>query len=157
MCRKARLEVFTVLKIQVAVFWVVTQCRIPTFRMTLLLPSSCWKWVYSITSLHGVTTKNRVTSGFKSVWIQTVTACRLRNTVIITWHYLQHLVGTGFDAWNHMGRTEPDLFHLCKVVCRILIQDQFPCFDQGEFILRPDLYEDNINVMTRVTEYSSSG
>jgi len=36
------------MKIQVEVFWVVTPCswpgRLPTFRITVLPPSSEWRW-----------------------------------------------------------------------------------------------------------------
>lgn len=44
-----------------------------------------------------------------------------------------------FDTWRQVSRIKGRLFHIFEVVFRIFIQHQFPHWNQGKFLVRPDL------------------
>jgi len=52
---------------------------------------------------------------------------------------LKHLVGTGLNSWNKIGRGEGELFHLGEVVRWIFVQNQLSNWDKREFGMGPDL------------------
>ena len=52
---------------------------------------------------------------------------------------LQHLIRREADAGHHGGRVEGCLFHILEIVLRVAVQFEHAHFDQGEFLLVPDL------------------
>lgn len=54
-------------------------------------------------------------------------------------YYLQHLVRARLNAWWHVAGIKGQLFHLCKIVDRVPVEDQFSHRDQGVLLMRPHL------------------
>lgn len=53
--------------------------------------------------------------------------------------YLQHFVRAGLNSRGHVARVISHLFHLCKVVDRIPVQDQLSHRDERVVVMRPNL------------------
>lgn len=53
--------------------------------------------------------------------------------------YLQHFVRAGLNSRGHVARVISHLFHLCKVVDRIPVQDQLSHRDERVVTMRPNL------------------
>lgn len=74
-----------------------------------------------------------------------VVQCNMTAMMEASWPDLQHLVRAGLDAGRHVAGVKGQLLHLCKVVCWVPVEHQFPHWDEWEVFVGPNLKDKGEN------------